>query len=148
MTTVPATLPVRDNYRDSSFYIRKTLTLADAALGVKIGAVAQGTFIDSIKAYCTTVFNAGTTNGISIGTTQGGTDIAAGGTVSGTNLLAATLGIQNLTAAPGLGLAVTAGSPTGASGGFDIWVKYLQTGTAATTGSMTIVIGLISNNDL
>lgn len=148
MTTVPITLPVRDNYRDSPFYIRKTLTLADAALGVKIGAVAQGTFIHAINAWCTTVFNAGTTNGISIGTTQGGTDIAAGGTVSGTNLLAATLGYQALTLAPGMGLGVTAASPTGLSGGFDIWVKYLQTGTAATTGSITIVIACIPNNDL
>jgi hypothetical protein len=148
MTTIPPTLPVRDNYRDSSFYIRKTLSLADAAAGVKIGAIAQNTFIDAIKAYVTTVFNAGTTNGVSIGTTQGGTDIAAGGTVSGTNILAATLGIQSLTAAPGLGLAVTAAAPTGTSGGFDIWVKYLQTGTAATTGSVTIVITCVPNNDL
>jgi hypothetical protein len=148
MTTVPVTLPVRDPFRDNSFYIRKTLTLADAALGVKIGAIAQNTFIDAIKAYCTTAFNAGTTNTISMGTTQGGADICAAGTVSGTNLLAATTGIQSVTAAPGLGLAVTAATPTGSSGGFDIWIKYIQTGTAATTGSITVVMTCVANNDM
>jgi hypothetical protein len=148
MTTIPVTLPVRDPFRDNSFYIRKNLTLADAALGVKIGAVAQNTFIASIHAYCTTVFNAGTTNTITLGTTQGGTDFAAAGTTAGTNLLAATTGFQNITAAPGLGLAVTAGTPAGLSGGHDIWVKYIQTGTAATTGNITIVISCIANNDL
>jgi hypothetical protein len=148
MTTIPPTVPARGAHVQNIMYFRKTLTLADAAAGVKIGALPPGAFVSAIKAYNSVVFNAGTTNGVSIGSTQGGTDFAAGGTVSGTNILAATLGYQNITAAPGLGLAVTGGAtPTGSSGAWDVWVKYLQTGTVATTGSITIVIEFETNND-
>jgi hypothetical protein len=148
--TLPFSEPARVFNTEQTHYFRKTVTISDANLlaGYKFGAIPPGTFITSIKCYVTTVFNAATTNPIQIGSTQAGADILAGGAVAGTNCVTSTLGFQSITAAAGLGMSVAApATPTGSTGGFDLWVKYIPTGGGQTTGSVTFVIEYAPNND-
>lgn len=149
--TNPPSFPPRQLQNQELTYFRKTVNFNDANIsaGVKFGALPPGAFITGIKCYVTTAFNAGTTNSLLIGTTQGGSQILAGGTTAGTNCVAATTGIQSITAAAGLGLAVTAlsNTPTGSTGGWDLWVTYTQTGTAGTAGAVTFIIDYAVNND-
>jgi hypothetical protein len=55
----------------------------------------------------------------------------------------------HLTAAAGIGLTVTSNATyqTALNGGVPIYAKYTQTGTAATTGSITLILAFIPNND-
>jgi hypothetical protein len=129
---------------------RKTVNFSDANIsaGVKFAAIPQGAYITNMRCYVTTAFNAATTNVLTIGTTATGTDILAGGVTANTNCNPAATGNQVLGAAAGVGLGVTGGATaTGSTGGFDLFVRYTQTGTAATTGSVTYVIDFVPNND-
>lgn len=119
-------------------YYRLTINFNDQNIGSGqfFGALPANAYILSIDAYVTTAFNAGTSNTVTIGTTKSSAnEIVASGITAGT------IGHYALTSAAGLGLAVTNGvSPT-------LYAKYAQTGTAATAGSVTIVIAYIPNND-
>lgn len=128
---------------------RKTVNFSDAniATGVKFAAIPQGAYIVNMRCYVSTVFNATTTNVLTIGTTPTGADILAGGTTANTNCNPASATQQPLGAAAGVGLGVTGGAATGSTGGFDLFVRYTQTGTAATAGSVTYVIDFVPNND-
>ena len=153
--TVPGTYPPRVLQTQTTVHFRKTINFNDAniATGVKIGALPAGAYITGIRCYVTTAFNAGTTNSILVGTTNvaGGSsgNLLAGGTTAGTNCVAGTTGNQNMSSAAGLGLAVTAlsNTPTGSSGGWDLWVAFTQTGTAATAGQATLLIDYVANDD-
>jgi hypothetical protein len=149
--TVPATFPARVLQTQTTVHFRKTVNFNDAniATGVKIGAIPAGAFITSIKCYVTTAFNAATTNNLLIGSTATGGQFLASGVTAGTNCVAATAGYQSITAAAGLGFAVTAptNTPTGTSGAWDVFVSYTQTGTAATAGQVTYVIEYVASDD-
>lgn len=133
-------------------YYRFTLNYNDPRINVAqlFGALPANAYVLSMDAYVTTAFNAGTTNVITIGATTAANEISASGTIA-----PATLGVQHLTTAAGLGLAVT-GSNTyivGATGGpippyVPLYVEYTQTGTAATAGQVTVVIAYVPNNDM
>lgn len=128
---------------------RKTVNFNDAniATGVKFGALPQGAYLISVRCFIVTAFNAGTTNSLAIGTTAAGSDILAGGTTGGTNCVAGTAGEQALTSAVGLGVTPYAGTPTGSNGGFDMFARFTQTGTAATAGKVIFIINYIPDND-
>jgi hypothetical protein len=149
--TNPASYPPRVLQTQTSVHFRKTVNFNDAniATGVKFGALPPGAYITGIRCYVTTAFNAGTTNNLLVGTTAGGNNILAGGTTAGTNCVVGSTGNNNMSLAPGLGLAVTAlsATPTGSTGGWDLFVAYTQTGTAATTGQLTLLIDYVSNDD-
>lgn len=147
--TSPPSYPPRQLPLQTSHYFRKTVNFNDANIGagVKFGALPQGVYITSIRCFVTTAFNAGTTNVLTLGTTATGVDILAGGVTANTNCNPASTGNQPLDAAAGVGMTVTAGTPTGSTGGFDLFVRYTQTGTAATAGSVTYVITFVPNND-
>jgi len=149
--TSPASFAPRVLQTQTSVHFRKTVNFNDAniAAGVKIGAIPAGAYITSIRCYVNTTFNAATTNSLLIGTTAGGNNLLAGGVTAGTNCVLGTGGNQNMTSAPGLGLAVTdvSNTPTGSTGGWDIFVAYTQTGTAATQGKVVVVIDYVSNDD-
>lgn len=118
---------------------RLTINYNDANIGAGqfFGALPAGAYILGIDAYVTTGFNAGTTNVITLGTTKSSAnEIVASGITAGTP------GVYHLTSAAGLGLAVTASSQ------ITMYAKYAQTGTAATAGSVTIVISYVPNNDM
>ncbi len=147
--TTPASFPARQLPLQAVQTFRKTVNFSDANIsaGVKFGALPQGVYITGIRCFVTTAFNAATTNVLTIGTTATGTDILAGGTTANTNCNPASTGNQPLDSAAGIGMTVTAGTPTGSTGGFDLFVRYTQTGTAATTGQVTYVITYVPNND-
>jgi hypothetical protein len=118
---------------------RLTINFNDQGIAAaqQFGALPTSAYILSIDAYVTTAFNAGTTNVVTLGTTK-----ASANEVVASGITAGTPGVYHLTSAAGLGLAVTNGvSPT-------LWAKYAQTGTAATTGAVTIVISFVPNNDM
>jgi hypothetical protein len=130
----------RDESQQALHYFRLTVNFNDAniGLGQQFGALGVNSYIHSIDCYVTTAFNAATTNVITFGYTKVGGEIVASG-ISGNPLA---VGAIHLTSAVGLGLAATSAAD------IPLWVKYTQTGTAATTGSITCVIAYAPNNDM
>lgn len=133
-------IPARQQSVQAVNYYRLTINWNDQNIdsGQQFGTLPAGAYVLSIDAYVTTAFNAGTTNVVTLGTTKSSAnEIVASGITAGT------IGVYHLTSAAGLGLAVTSGaSPV------TMYAKYAQTGTAATAGSVTIVITYIPNNDM
>lgn len=127
-------------------YFRVTVNFNDPriASGVWFGTIPANSFITAIDAYVTTAFNAGTTNAVTVGTTA-----ASANEVVASGITVATPGIYHLTSAAGLGTPVTANvaNQTALNGNVPLFVKYAQTGTAATTGAVTIVIQFAKNDD-
>jgi hypothetical protein len=127
-------------------YSRVTVNFNDPriASGVWYATLPKNAYILQIDAYVTTAFNAATTNVITLGVTA-----ASANEILASGITAGTPGIYHLTAAAGLGLAVTAvaGNQTALNGAVPVFVKYAQTGTAATTGQVTIVLTFAKNND-
>jgi hypothetical protein len=133
------TIPARVGPDQQVMYYRLTINFNDQNIGAaqQFGTLPANAYIVWIDAYVSTAFNAGTTNVVTIGTTK-----ASANEIVASGITAGTPGVYHLTSAAGLGLAVTTGvSPT-------LFAKYAQTGTAATTGAVTIVIAYIPNNDL
>lgn len=117
-------------------YLRKTVTYSDANIATGIAfpnqlpAYAQilSTYVNVI-----TAFNAQTTNVLTVGQNSSSyNDIVASGGVDET-----TTGMQVVTTGGGLNI-TTDVTP---------YVKYTQTGTAATTGKARIVIAYVIDND-
>lgn len=154
--TVPPSISVRQVPFQTNTHYRFTVNFNDGNIGngIKIGAIPAGAFIESVKCHVLTVFNAGTLNYLGIGTTQAITATGAGDWVHGAtgttaSCVLATLGYQNLSTAVALGLGTTSpATTTGTSGGWDVWVRYYQTGTAATTGKATVIMNYVANDDM
>lgn len=131
-------------------YIRFTVNWNDPSIATGVflpAALPANAYVLSMDAYVTTAFNAGTTNVLTIGATTAANEISASGTI-----VPGTTGVQHLTSAAGLGLAVTGNSTYQLGGGVvasyvPLYVKYTQTGTAATAGTATIVIAYVPAND-
>lgn len=132
--------PARQTPDQQLSYYRLTINFNDQNIGAgqQFGALPAGAYIFAIDAYVTTAFNAGSTNVITLGTTK-----ASANEIVGSGITAGTPGVYHLTSAAGLGLAVTSGSNP-----IPLFAKYAQTGGAATTGSVTIVIAFAANNDM
>lgn len=123
-------------------YYRLTVNFNDQNIGSaqQFGALPPGAYIMAVDAYVTTAFNAATTNVITLGTTKASSNEILASGISGAPLA---VGPLHLTSAAGLGMAVTnVATP------IPLFVKYAQTGTAATTGSIVIVITFVANNDM
>lgn len=96
---------------------------------VKVGTLPNGAFITGVFVRINTAFNAATTNVLTVGTSSGSdADLVADADVDET----ATGTSQVMR---GVGLSVAADTA--------VYAKYAQTGTAATTGSATIVINYV-----
>lgn len=142
--------PARDFHTQMVHYYRLTINWNDAFFPTaqRFGTLPNNAYILSIDADVTTAFNAGTTNVITIGATLSShNEIVASGITAGST------GIYHLTSAAGLGVAVTGNSSYQNSSnsailGVPLYADYVQTGTAATAGSVTIVIAYVPNNDL
>lgn len=130
-------------------YYRINVNFNDANIGTAqlFGKLLQNTFISNVSCHVITAFNAATTNKLSIGTTNvvnGANEILMSG-VANKSVTEATPGYYTVTAAASpatLGVAVTSAADV------NLYAKYTQTGTAATTGSATCVIEFIPNNDM
>jgi hypothetical protein len=115
-------------------YLRKAVTFADAGKTVTVGILPPNAVI--LKAisgvFVGTVFNAGTTNTLDVGTT-------ADGDLYGTAL--------SLTAANFVPLDEAVSFKTGPTGDTYVTATVSMTGTAATTGSADIIVAFVPNND-
>jgi hypothetical protein len=139
--------PIRDCEQSQNVcYFRLTVNWNDPriASGVWFGTIGPNAYILQIDAYVSTAFNAGTTNVLTIGATA-----ASANEILASGITAGSTGIYHLTSAAGLGTVVTANTTyqTALNQGVPLYMKYAQTGTAATTGVVTIVITFIKNND-
>lgn len=102
------------------------------AAGVLLGTVPAGSKIVSVQIFIDTLFNAGTTNVLTGGTTG-----------TGTNLFTNTDSAPG-TAGPKVGArAVNQGAGLIFTADTDLFVSYSQTGTAASTGAATIIIEFV-----
>lgn len=117
-------------------YLRKSVAYntTGIASGVSMGWLPAGAQILRTGVNVTTVFNAATTNVLTVGT-------------------AADSGLDNIVAAGDVNEAaaaftsVTTGAVVAITADTEIKVSYTQTGTAATTGAATIVLEYVPNND-
>lgn len=148
--TPPAFAARSDGFQDIR-YIRKVVNFNDAGIGSttappKFGRLPAGAFIVLVQVEIGTVFNAGTTNVLTVGTTAASANelvAAADVNEAATGVTAVTRGLgTTLTGGPGIGTAAPA-----VTSEVDLYVKYTQSGTAGTTGVATIVIGFVGNND-
>jgi hypothetical protein len=135
--------------------IRVTVNYNDAFAGSAIwfATLPKNAYILSIDADTTTAWNAATTNLLTVGATRtSANEIVADGASATANISNHTTtiatGILHLTTAAGLALAITGNSTyqTQTDGAVPLYVKYVQTGTAATAGSTTLVITYVVNN--
>ena len=130
-------LSARQDPRNVVNTMRKTVNFGDAGIssGVLIGpdALPQGAFITNVMVEIVTAFNAGTTNTLTVGTNSTSFNnivSSADLTGNGTNNLSAQ--VSQVTRGFGRSLASSADT--------QVSIKYVQTGTAATTGQAVIVI--------
>lgn len=117
--------------------LRKTVNFNDTGIGtadtVLLGVVPAGARPLPAFVGINTAFNAGTTNVLTVGSNAGSdNNIVAAGDVDET----ATGVTQVFT-----GLSVTFAADT------SIYIRYTQTGGAATTGQATIILPFVPNND-
>lgn len=115
-------------------YLRKTVNFNDTGIanGVKFGRLPAGAQI--LHAYCNveTVFNAATTNVLTVGTNSTSFD----------NIL----GTGDINEASATGQAALTGAALEFTSDTDVFVKYTQSGTAATTGKAHIVVMFATNS--
>ena len=151
MTTVPETLPARGGSTQELRYFRKVVNFNDANIGSstappKFGRLPAGAFITDVTVEVSTAFNAGTTNVLTVGTSAAN----ANEIVAAADVNEGVVGVTKVTR--GLGTSLTGGPGIGANAPpstseVDLYVKYTQSGTAATAGVATIVIQYAGNND-
>jgi hypothetical protein len=153
---VPVVFGPRQVYTPQVAYFRINATfnsingqpcvLVSGACAVKIGALPYNSYVIRATQQIITNYNSGTTDTLSLGTTSAGANelVAAQSVHTGAG------NQSSLTvASSGSGIQVTGNgvTPTGANGGFDLWVKYAQTGAAPTAGQAIIILEYIAPND-
>jgi|SRR5665213_130778 len=129
--TVQVSPPTRLDPRQLVNTLKKTVNFGDAAVGTGNAfdnSLPIGAFIIGVKVEIVTVFNAGTTNVLTVGTNPTTyNDIVAAGDVD-----ELTAGVTEVGRAWGRGLAATVAKP--------VYAMYTQSGTAGSTGQAIIVI--------
>jgi hypothetical protein len=148
--TAPPTFAPRVFQTQQTHYVRFTVNfnpcvLVAGSCTFKIGALPYNAFVVRGTQQIITSFNSGTTDTVSVGVTAtNANELVAAQSVHGA------AGVSALTlAATGAGTQATGNgsTQTGSDGGFDIWVKYAQTGTAPTAGQAVIVLEYFAPND-
>lgn len=114
---------------------------SSGSASIRIGALPYNAYLLRFQLDTVTACNAGTTCTLALGTASGGGQIAAASTIAAAAITNPTLS--------GAGLSVTGNGATqsGANGGFDIWLTVAQTGTAATAGTVVVVLEYLGPND-
>ena len=117
------------NIRAQAIYASVAFDTADIGSGIAIGTMPINAKFLSAAITITTVFNAGTTNILTVGISASGTEIA-----NDSESDADATGIKDLTRMFALNPLASART---------IYAKYAQTGGAATTGQAYIVITFV-----
>ncbi len=131
--------------RDVMMPVKQTLAYTlnynttGASSGVKIGTLPANSVIQNWRVTVETAFNAGTTNPITIGITATGTEIMAAASITNYNTSSNTAGVYTGSAAASGGWSMMTADQA-------IYVAYIPTGTAATTGVARITIEYVSFN--
>lgn len=129
--TLPAVPQSRRQGQQIVNTLRKTVNYNDAGISTGLSfaeSLPVGAFILDVKVEIVTVFNAGTTNVLTVGTNSSSyNDI-----VNSADINEAATGVTLVSRGWGRSLAATAEKP--------VFAKYTQTGTAGTTGQAVIVI--------
>lgn len=124
-------------HTQQTHYFRKRVNFNDTGVstGVLVGTLPAGAMVVGAITRVNTAFNAGTTNVLTAGTNSTAYDniIGAGDVTEGT--------------VGGYAAAILTAGATAYAADTDIYAKYTQTGTAATTGQADIAIFFIPNND-
>lgn len=137
MTNLNNTPSARESYAQDIHYVG--LTVAYNAAGISTGvrlknSLPNGAMVLWSMVNVTAAFNAATTNVLTVGTNSTSyNDLVAAGDVN-EGAVEATFGYL------GSGLKVTADT--------DVYVKYTQTGTAATAGAADILVAYVNANNL
>lgn len=119
--------------------IRFDVTYSDSgiATGVSKQTLPAGAIIVGTDVLVSTTFNATTTNVLTVGTNGTTADnIIASGDVDET-----TAGLTKSVSPTGTALGKLASD-------LPVYVKYTQTGTAATQGAATVIVKFVANNDM
>src|SRR6185369_13438168 len=120
----------RNDGSQNVHFIGKDISYNTVGIGttdtVKVGRIPAGSMICDARVRITTAFNAATTNVLTVGTSAG----------SDADIVGASEVVEGST---GMTVVLTGASLTFSSD-TDIYVKYTQTGTAATTGAASVVI--------
>lgn len=103
-----------------------------ASSGVQIGTIPANAVIVRWNVNVETLFNAGTTNPITIGTTATGAEIAASASIT-----SGTAGVYT-------GTPAAAGGWKQQTADQAVYTSYIPTGTAATTGKAIITVTYVS----
>lgn len=106
-----------------------------ATTGVKIGTIPQNSVILQWGVTVETLFNAGTTNPIQIGITGTGGEVAASGSIT-----SGTAGVYQ-------GKPAAAGGWKKQTADTALYVSYIPTGTAATTGVARVSVWYINEDN-
>lgn len=136
---MPANPRERDQFRQLTHTMRKYVTYSDASIDAGTlrmpAALPAGSIITQVIVDVVTAFNAGTTNVLTVGTQSGtANDIVTAGDVN-----EGAAGVNNVTTSAAIGYI--------GSSAIDLFIKYAQTGTAATAGAAHIVVCYIPDND-
>lgn len=135
MATDTANTSARKLHTQQTHYLRKAIAFntAGASAGVKVGTLPAGAEILQTTVKVKAAFNAGTTNVLTVGKNSTSyNDIVAAGDVDESSADAQVV-------FTGADLTISADS--------DVYVKFAETGDAATTGSAIIIIEYVPNND-
>jgi hypothetical protein len=150
--TIPASFSPRQFTTQQTHYLRFTINynscvLASGSCTVKVGAVPYNAWILRAYQQIATSFNSLSTDTIAIGVTStNGNELVAAQSVHGAAGGATALTVISTAA----GTVVTGDGATSTStsaSGFDIWVKYAQTGTAPTAGAASYILEYAAPND-
>lgn len=138
------TVPARQFTSQQVSYYRITVNFNDPRISTaqKFGRLLRNTFITGVACHVMTAFNAATTNVFTIGTTlAAATEIIDVATANG-SIDETSVTYQPITVVGRLGVSVTSAADV------DLYVKYTQTGAAATAGKVTCKIDFIPDNDM
>lgn len=134
--TAPARPQSRRNPRQVTNTLKKTVNFGDTGISTGVSfdeSLPQSAFITQVDVEIVTAFNAGTTNTLTVGTVSTAyNNIVASGDIPGNASSSLSTGVTEVTRGKGRSLTAAAEVTP--------FIKYVQTGAAATTGQAVIVI--------
>jgi hypothetical protein len=127
----------RNDGSQKAHFIRRRIQFSDTLFntGAKIGRIPARSFIQQVSIHKVTAFNSATSDNITLGSNATGVDILASTAITGT-------GFVNLSAAAGLGMAVTSETDV-----FLRWVASTGSTQPTSAGDVTVLIVFSPDND-